>query len=134
VDDNIQLAELFNRRRNRAFHFLKVTHVCGTSDGFASTRANLLDRMLKMLHFATDQSNTRDAIRERTRHAASDSRSTARHQSDVAGEQIINENFIAHFSRPFSRSFSLMRTLALVQKSTSKSRSLQLLSIVELTD
>src|SRR5687768_5511267 len=72
IDDDVDLSELLDRRRDSRFHRLRLTHIRHNRDRFSAVLVDRVSSRLQMVQVAADERHGRARFREGARNAASD--------------------------------------------------------------
>src|SRR5437870_3006114 len=83
VYNNVNLAEFFDRRRNRPLDFIIISHVSRNCERFPAPGSNPFGGWLKVLHLTADQRNTSAAFGQSTRNAARYPSASTRHERNA---------------------------------------------------
>src|SRR6185369_3569302 len=77
VHDDIDLAELLDRLRNRLFDFLRLSNVSSNGNRLSTVFINRLRGRYEVVHLAAHERHCRTRFRKRTRNSTRDPRPTA---------------------------------------------------------
>src|SRR5258705_1699133 len=98
INDDIDLAEMFNPSGEGALDLLGLTNISDNRECLTSVLVNGCSRGFEVLQLSTNENHTRASLRKCTGDTASDSSTTSCDECHVLSQNPINEDCIVHGS------------------------------------